>query len=138
MSEERQTGAASEAGGRGDRPAVITLTEKFALFSDHWSPKIVASLNDYDIKLAKVQGDFPWHTHDDTDELFLVIEGALTIELRDGAVQLGAGDLFVVPRGAEHRPIAAEEVRLLLLEPRGTVNTGAVRNERTVTGEQRI
>ena len=103
---------------------VIDINQKFDLFSEHWSPKLVASLNDYEVKLVKVQGEFVWHTHEDTDELFLVIDGHLTIQLRDRDVVLGPGQLFVVPRGAEHCPRAEDEVKALLLEPTGVVNTG--------------
>lgn len=103
---------------------VVDLDEKFALFSSPWSPKLVARLNDYEVKLVKVQGEFVWHSHEDTDELFLVIEGRLTIQLRDRDVILGPGQLFVVPRGVEHCPRADEEVKALLLEPAGVVNTG--------------
>jgi mannose-6-phosphate isomerase-like protein (cupin superfamily) len=102
----------------------INLTEKLATFSDHWSPKIVAGFNGHDIMLVKVAGEFVWHSHPDTDDFFLVLEGRLTIELRDGAVELGPGELFVVPRGVEHRPVAAGEAHILLIEPAGTPNTG--------------
>jgi mannose-6-phosphate isomerase-like protein (cupin superfamily) len=104
--------------------APIDLSDKLALFSEHWSPKTVAELNDYEIKVVKVKGDFVWHTHEDTDELFLVISGTLTIQLRDGDVTLTPGQLYVVPRGVEHCPRADDEVHALLIEPRGTVNTG--------------
>ena len=103
---------------------VVDINQKFDLFSEHWSPKLVASLNDYEVKLVKVQGEFVWHTHEDTDELFLVIDGHLTIQLRDRDVGLGPGQLFVVPRGVEHGPRADDEVKILLLEPTGVVNTG--------------
>ncbi len=103
---------------------VINLQEKFAAFSDHWSPKIVAALNDTHVKIAKVQGIFPWHKHDDTDELFLVIKGTLIIEMRDTSVTLNEGELYVVPKGVEHAPRADEECQILLLEPAGTRNTG--------------
>jgi mannose-6-phosphate isomerase-like protein (cupin superfamily) len=103
---------------------VVDLADKLALFSDHWSPKVVARLNDYEIKLAKLKGEFVWHTHDDTDELFLVIEGVLTIQLRDGDVVLRPGQLYVVPRGVEHCPIAEGDVAVMLIEPAGVVNTG--------------
>jgi mannose-6-phosphate isomerase-like protein (cupin superfamily) len=103
---------------------VIDLAERFTRFADQWSPKVVARLNDYEIKLVKVQGEFVWHTHDDTDELFLVIDGHLTIRLRDGDVTVGPGQLFVVPRGVEHCPVADGEVRAMLIEPAGVVNTG--------------
>ena len=103
---------------------VVDLNQKFDLFSEHWSPKLVATLNDYEVKLVKVQGEFVWHTHEDTDELFLVVDGHLTIQLRDRDVVLGPGQPFVVPRGVEHCPRADDEVKALLLEPTGVVNTG--------------
>ncbi|MDT4909653.1 MAG: hypothetical protein QOI69_2894 [Pseudonocardiales bacterium] len=103
---------------------VRNLSALFGQFSEHWSPKKIAELNDYDIKLVKVQGDFVWHSHDDTDELFLVVDGELTIQLRDRDVVLGAGELFVVPRGVAHCPRADREAAALLIEPRGVVNTG--------------
>jgi|SRR5215213_6664480 len=102
----------------------VDISEKFGLFSEHWSPKLVARLNDYEVKVVKIKGDFVWHTHEDTDELFLVMEGRLTIQLRDRDVTLGPGQLFVVPRGVEHCPTADEEVKAVLLEPAGVVNTG--------------
>jgi mannose-6-phosphate isomerase-like protein (cupin superfamily) len=111
----------------------IDLKDKLAKFSEHWSPKIVAQMNDYHVKLAKVQGEFVWHDHPETDELFLVVEGELTILFRDGQVTLKAGDLYVVPRGVEHKPVAAQECHILLFEPAGTLNTGNVQNDRTVT-----
>ena len=102
----------------------IRLADKLASFSDHWSPKIVSQFNGHDVMVVKVKGEFVWHSHPDTDDFFLVLKGALTIQLRDGDVHLGPGDLYVVPKGAEHRPIAEEETHLLLIEPRGTPNTG--------------
>lgn len=102
----------------------VDLAEKLSLFSEHWLPKVVARLNDYEIKLVKVKGEFVWHSHADTDELFLVIEGTLTIQLRDGDVTLRPGQLYVVPRGVEHRPVADGEVAAMLIEPSGVVNTG--------------
>ena len=104
---------------------VVDIAEKFSLFSEHWSPKVVATLNDYEIKLARIKGEFVWHTHDDTDELFLIVEGTLTIQLRDGDVTLRPGQLFVVARGVEHCPIADGEVLAMLIEPAGVVNTGS-------------
>ncbi len=103
---------------------VVDLAGALSSFAEHWSPKVVARLNDYEIKVVKIQGEFVWHSHDDTDELFLVLDGELTIQLRDGEVTLHAGQLFVVPRGVEHCPIAAGEVQALLIEPAGVVNTG--------------
>ncbi|MFD9129770.1 cupin domain-containing protein [Kitasatospora sp. NPDC059571] len=114
-----------------DTPRKINLQEKLALFADHWSPRTVARLNDYEIKLVKVQGEFVWHTHEDTDELFLVLDGRLTIQLRDGDVELGPGELYVVPRGVEHCPRADGEVAALLVEPEGVVNTGSAGGELT-------
>ncbi len=111
----------------------IDLAEKLALFTAHWTPQTVARLNDYEIKLVKVRGEFVWHKHDTTDELFLVIGGRLTIELRDGAVELGPGQLYVVPRGVEHRPVAVEEAQVMLVEPRGVVNTGDAGGPLTAT-----
>ena len=102
----------------------IDLAEKLSSFSEHWSPKVVACLNDDEIKVVKLQGEFVWHTHDDTDELFLVIEGELTIQLRDGNVVLRPGQLYVVPRGVEHCPVADGEVHAVVIEPVGVVNTG--------------
>jgi mannose-6-phosphate isomerase-like protein (cupin superfamily) len=104
--------------------AKVNLADKLALFSDHWGPRVVAQLNDYEVKVVKVKGEFAWHRHADTDELFLVLKGLLTIALRDGEVHLSPGELYVVPRGVEHQPRAAEEVEMLLIEPRGVVNTG--------------
>jgi len=102
----------------------INLQSKLATFSDHWQPRTVAEFNGHDVMVVKVKGEFVWHKHDDTDDFFLVLKGRLVIELRDGRVELGPGELFVVPKGVEHRPVAAEEVHLLLIEPTGTPNTG--------------
>ncbi len=109
----------------------IDLHERFDQFSDLWSPKVVARLNDYEIKLVRVKGEFVWHSHDDTDEVFLVIDGVLTIQLLDGDVTLRPGQLFVVPRGVEHCPVADGEVRAMLIEPAGVVNTGGAGGELT-------
>lgn len=114
---------------------VVDLDRKFALFSELWSPKVVARLNDYEVKLVRLQGEFVWHTHEDTDELFLVVEGQLTIQLRDRDVVLGPGQLFVVPRGVEHCPRADQEVKALLLEPAGVVNTGDAGGDLTAVVE---
>lgn len=116
----------------------INLAEKFGRFTDRWSPKIIADLNDSHVKLAKVQGDFVWHHHADEDELFIVLKGELTIELRDGQVTLGPGELVVIPKGVEHRPVAAEEVHLMLIEPKATRHTGNVVSELTVHEFARI
>jgi mannose-6-phosphate isomerase-like protein (cupin superfamily) len=111
--------------------APINFADKLAKFSDRWSPKIIAQMNEYHFKLVKIRGEFIWHAHDDTDEVFIVLEGALTIHFRDGAVDLRAGEMFVVPRGVEHKPFAEDECRMMLVEPAGTINTGAVRDELT-------
>lgn len=118
--------------------AKINLAEKLALFNDQWSPKIIADLNDSHVKVAKVQGEFVWHQHAEEDELFIVLQGELTIELRDGHVTLGAGELVVIPKGVEHRPVAHEEVHLMLIEPKATRHTGDVVTERTVLEYARI
>ncbi len=112
---------------------VVNLEERFSQFADLWSPKVIARLNDYEIKVVRLSGEFVWHQHEDTDELFLVIGGQLTIQLRDRDVHLGPGELFVVPRGVEHCPRADAEVQALLLEPRGVVNTGNAGGELTAT-----
>ncbi len=102
----------------------VNLAQKLALFADHWTPRIVADYNGNDVMVVKLQGEFTWHAHPETDDFFLVLSGELDIELRDRTVTLGPGELFVVPRGVEHRPVARSEVQLLLIEPRGTPNTG--------------
>ena len=112
---------------------VVDLRDKLSLFSEHWSPKVVATMNDYEVKVAKVKGEFVWHSHADTDELFLVVDGTLTIQLPDGDVTLSPGQLFVVPRGVEHCPVAAEEASILLIEPSGVVNTGQAGGDLTAT-----
>lgn len=116
-------------------PSSINLAAKLALFADHWHPRIVAEINDYQVKVVKLLGDFVWHRHTDTDELFLCLSGDLVIELRDGSVRLGAGELFVVPKGVEHRPRAEAECEVLLIEPIGVVNTGDAPGERTAHAE---
>jgi mannose-6-phosphate isomerase-like protein (cupin superfamily) len=102
----------------------VNLAEKLATFSEHWQPRTVGQFNGHDLMVVKALGEFVWHKHDDTDDFFLVLKGRLVIEMRDGSVSLGPGELFVVPKGVEHRPVAAEEVHLLLIEPSGTPNTG--------------
>ena len=104
--------------------SAINLNEKFGLFSEQWQPKVIAEMNDYQFKIVKLEGDFVWHDHKDTDETFLVIEGRLRIDFRDGAVEIGPGEMFVVPKGVEHKPYAEKEVKLMLMEPRGVKNTG--------------
>lgn len=105
-------------------PTAINIQAKFAKFSEHWSPKIIARMNDYHIKLVKFQGDFVWHSHADADEVFITVDGEMAIEFRDGSVSLKAGELFVVPRGMEHKPFAEKECKAMLIEPIGTINTG--------------
>ena len=114
-------------------PAAVNIAEKFAQFTEQWQPKRIARLNDYDVRLARLEGEFVWHAHDDTDEMFLVIAGELKILLRDGEVALRAGDLYVVPRGVEHKPVAERECQVLLIEPSDVVNTGTAGGERTAT-----
>ena len=109
---------------RAGTGVVVDLSGKLDRISEHWAPKVVARMNDYEVKLVKVLGEFVWHSHEETDELFLVLSGELTIRLRDGEVRLGAGQLYVVPRGVEHCPVAAGEVAAMLVEPEGVVNTG--------------
>lgn len=102
----------------------ISLKQKLSLFSDHWSPRVVAEMNDYQFKLVKISGEFVWHDHPETDEVFLVIEGQMSILFRDGKVKLATGDMYVVPKGVEHKPIAETECQVMIIEPRGVVNTG--------------
>ncbi len=106
----------------------INFEEKLLKFSEYWSPKIIAQLNDYHLKLAKVQGEFVWHDHPETDEVFIVVKGQLKILFRDGNVLLNEGEMFVVPKGVEHKPVAENECHILLIEPAGTVNTGDVKD----------
>ena len=113
----------------------VNLEEKFASFSDHWAPRIVASYNGNDIRIVKVEGEFVWHSHEDTDDFFLVLDGMLDIELRDRTVTLGPGELYVVPRGVEHRPVARHgEVRMINIEPNGTHNLAEDSPQRPVSG----
>ncbi len=109
----------------------IRLKEKLSKLSEHWSPKIIAQMNDYHFKLVKFRGDFVWHRHEETDEVFIVLDGNMSIQFRDGKVDLSAGELFVVPRGVEHKPFAEPECHVLLVEPAGTINTGNAGGART-------
>ena len=113
----------------------INFQEKFSLFTEQWSPKVVAEMNDYQFKIVRLEGDFIWHDHKDTDETFIVLEGKLRIDFRDGAVNLSAGEMFVVPKGVEHKPFAEGEVKLLLIEPRGVSNTGRETSDRTAQND---
>jgi mannose-6-phosphate isomerase-like protein (cupin superfamily) len=113
----------------------INFAEKLKLFDDQWQARVVAEMNDYQFKLVRIEGDFIWHEHADTDETFIVLDGQLRIDLRDGSVPLSAGEMFVVPKGTEHKPYAEHEVKLLLIEPRGVKNTGGDINERTAAND---
>ncbi len=113
----------------------VNLAQKFGLIHEYWKPKIVGELNDSYVKLVKFTGEFVWHKHDNEDELFLVVKGNLLIKLRDQDIRLSEGELVVIPKGVEHMPVADEEVQVILLEPKTTVNTGDVQNERTVASE---
>ncbi|AXL71422.1 TPA: cupin domain-containing protein [Pseudomonas aeruginosa] len=113
----------------------INFAAKLALFDDRWQPRVIAQMNDYQFKLVKIEGDFVWHTHADTDETFIVLAGRLRIDFRDGAVHLGPGEMYVVPRGVEHKPFAEGEVRMLLVEPCGVRNTGDQGGERTAVND---
>ena len=113
----------------------VNFQDKLSKFSEHWSPKIIAQMNDYHFKIVKVQGEFVWHDHPETDEVFIVLKGQLEIQFRDGTVLLNEGEMFVVPRGLEHKPVAEGECHILLVEPAGTLNTGDVVNERTAAND---
>lgn len=117
---------------------VINLAEKFTLFNDRWSPKIIGELNGQEIKLAKVKGEFVWHNHKDEDELFFVIKGKLKIELSEKTVEINEGEMFIVPKGVEHKPVADEEVLLMLFEPKNIKHTGEVKHDLTVEEYERI
>ena len=113
----------------------INFEEKLAKFSEHWSPRIIAQMNDYHFKIVKVQGEFVWHDHPETDEVFMVLKGRLEIQFREGRVLVREGEMFVVPKGLEHKPAAEEECHILLVEPAGTINTGDIVNERTAASD---
>ncbi|WKZ48575.1 MAG: cupin domain-containing protein [Anaerolineales bacterium] len=113
----------------------INVKNKLSKFSEHWSPKIVAQMNDYQFKVVKAQGEFDWHSHPETDEVFLVLHGTLDIHFRAGHVALNEGEMYVVPKGVEHKPVANEECHILLVEPAGTVNTGDVVSEKTAPSD---
>ena len=116
-----------------DQP--INFQEKFAKISEQWSPKIIAQMNNYHFKIAKLEGEFIWHDHPETDEVFIIIKGRLEIQLRNRNVLLNEGEMFVVPKGVEHKPVAQQECQILLIEPAGTLNTGDVVNERTAASD---
>jgi mannose-6-phosphate isomerase-like protein (cupin superfamily) len=109
----------------------INFNEKLSKFTEHWAPKIIAQMNDYHFKVVKFQGEFVWHSHDDTDEVFIVLDGEMSIAFRDGSVKLKAGEMVVVPKGAEHKPFAGKECKAMLVEPAGTINTGDAGGEMT-------
>lgn len=113
----------------------INFKDKLTKFSDHWSPCVIAEMNDYQFKLVKVKGEFVWHDHPETDEVFIVIDGELIIEFRDGKVKLEAGEMFVVPKGVEHKPIAESECKIMLVEPKGLINTGEADSELTAEND---
>ena len=129
-------GSGSQEGDNGVQK--VNLSEAFQRFDDFWSPKIIGEVNDAHVKLAKLKGAFVWHRHDAEDELFLVLKGRLTIRLRDREIVLDEGELTIIPRGVEHLPVADEEAHVLLFEPKSTVNTGDIRNERTVEEPDRL
>jgi mannose-6-phosphate isomerase-like protein (cupin superfamily) len=120
--------------GRGQCQS-IDLVSKIAQIDGHWQPRVVTEMNDYQFKVVKVKGEFVWHRHSDTDETFIVLEGCLRIDFRDGFVELNAGELYVVPKGVEHKPYAEREVKLMLIEPTGVINTGDNTNERTAQND---
>jgi mannose-6-phosphate isomerase-like protein (cupin superfamily) len=113
----------------------INFGEKFARLHEQWQPRVIAEMNDVQFKLVRVQGDFVWHDHADSDETFIVVEGELRIDFRDGAVHIGSGEMYVVPKGVEHKPYAEREVKLLLVEPRGVANTGEAGGARTAPND---
>jgi mannose-6-phosphate isomerase-like protein (cupin superfamily) len=115
--------------GEGMSYQPINFKDKFAKFDNHWSPRVIAEMNDYQFKLVKVAGEFVWHDHPDTDEVFIVMDGVLDIEFEDGKVTLAAGEMYVVPKGVRHKPMAAQECKILLVEPKGVVNTGDAKSE---------
>ena len=116
----------------------INLQSKFELFSESWSPKVIAEMNDYQFKIAKIKGEFIWHDHKDTDETFIVIEGTMCIKFRDSIVELSEGEMFVVPKGVEHKPCAENECKILVVEPRGVINTGDAGGELTINEDMWI
>jgi mannose-6-phosphate isomerase-like protein (cupin superfamily) len=136
-SHDAPAAASLEGAHRTHQPPyrAIRFADKLSLIHDQWQQRVVAEMNDYQFKLVKIEGDFIWHDHADTDETFIVLDGELRIDFRDGAVHLAAGDMYVVPRGVEHKPYAAKEVQMLLIEPRGVKNTGSVDSERTAAND---
>lgn len=123
---------------KDNNPNKVNLAEKLAQFSEQWSPRIVGEFNGQQVKLAKLEGDFPWHHHEAEDEFFMVLSGHLTLHLRDRTIELDEGEFFVVERGVEHKPVAAAEAHVLLIEPASTVNTGNLQNDRTIEVQERL
>lgn len=119
-------------------PEKVNLEEKFALFSEPWTPKVIGEADDYEIKIVRIAGEFVWHAHADVDEVFVVLDGDMTIQFRDGDVSLGAGELLVVPKGVEHRPVAESECKAMIFEKKGTVNTGDTESDLTVAAPERL
>ena len=120
----------------GDELEKINLKEKFSCFSERWSPKVIAEMNDYQFKLVKIEGEFVWHDHPDTDEVFIVIEGKMCIEFEEHTIELNEGEMYVVPKGVKHKPYAADECRLMLVEPRGVINTGEDKGDLTAPNDE--
>lgn len=117
---------------------VINISKKLEQITEHWTPKIIEQMNDYHLKLAKIKGDFTWHQHEETDEVFYVVDGEMRIDFKDKSIEMKTGELFVVPRGVEHKPFAKDECKIMLIEPAGTVNTGEVTNEQTASNKDWI
>lgn len=113
----------------------INFQEKFTKISDQWTPRVIAEMNDNQFKIAKIEGEFVWHKHEETDEVFIIVEGSMNLEFRDGTVNLQEGEMFVVPKGVEHKPVAKNECKILMIETKGTTNTGNVGGERTQEGD---
>lgn len=113
----------------------VNFTEKLSYFSDYWSPKVIAEMNDYQFKLVKIKGDFVWHNHADTDEAFIILEGSMFIELEDEVIELNEGEMYVVPKGVNHKPYALEECKVMLVEPKGVLNTGNVTSNLTASND---
>ena len=113
----------------------INFKDKFAKFNDHWSPRVIAEMNNYQFKLVKIEGEFVWHDHPDTDEVFIVLEGCLNIDFRDGSVTLNSGEMFVIPKGVEHKPSAQKECKIMIIEPKGVTNTGATESQLTAQND---
>ena len=119
----------------GERVVVINLQDKFSKFSEHWTPKVIAEMNDYQFKLVKIEGEFVWHNHNDTDEVFIVIEGKMFIEFEQETIELNQGEMYVVPKGVQHKPYAEQECKVMLVEPKGVVNTGEASGDLTALND---